>query len=378
SVIKFTNSSTLELTKESHINIANPNRFYLEKGDIKFIQESDKKLNLSTGSYKILSQSKSINVKQTAAHSEIIVNSENIFIPDQWRPNHYWSFDNQADSVLDSAGQAHGSVGDGIHKVEGLLGKGAYKFTDEHSQYIRLGTGGGTAPGTGSFAVVNGITIEALVKTEWDGKFMNSDEIFRKDHSSGGKGDGELRMLFCFQNDFDKKHVFPRDYKIPSLSFGLYLVGQGYHELKLPLDGKDGRPTLEMLKDGKVHHLVATYNVQTGMKCIYIDGELLAFHKYQAGTKVLSGGPGLAVIGNIPSKRNEAFNGVIDEVAFYDFALPPFMVKHHLDNFKKGLNYYGLKPGIEKLPEKLNLTLPENKLIVLDSLTGLPIKEKSQ
>ena len=370
--IKFKNASTLTLSAETHVNITNPNKMHLEKGSLKFIQESEKKLNLSTNSYKLLSPSKSINITQSSNSSEIIVNSANKFIPKRWRPKHYWSFDDTSDTVLDSSGEAHGTVGKGIDKVEGLIGSGAYKFTDKDSEYIRLGTGGGVTPGTGTFAVVDGVTIEALVKTDWDGKFMNSDEIFRKDHNNFGKGDGELRMLFCFQNDHGKKHVFPKDYKLPTLSFGLFLVGHGYHELKLPLDGRDGRPTLEMLKDEKAHHLVATYDVRTGKKSIFIDGELLISHQYQPGTKVLSGGPGLAVIGNIPSIKNEAFNGLIDEVAFYDFALPPFMVQYHFQNTKKGVNYFGLTPNSNKLPEKLSLKLPENQLIILDPLTGLP------
>ena len=370
--IKFKNSSTVNLSPESRINITNPNKIHLEKGSLKFIQESEQKLNFSTNSFKLLSPSKSINVTQSSKSSEIIVNSENKFIPNRWRPKHYWSFDDTTDTVLDSSGEAHGTVGKGIEKVDGLIGSGAYKFSDKDSEYIRLGTGGGVAPGTGTFAVVDGVTIEALVKTDWNGKFMNSDEIFRKDHNSNGKGDGELRMLFCFQNDYGKRHVFPKDYKLPTLSFGLFLVGQGYHELKLPLDGKNERPTLEMLKDGNAHHLVATYDVRTGKKSIFIDGKLLIFHQYQPGTKVLSGGPGLAVIGNIPSKGDEAFNGLIDEVAFYDFALPPFMIGYHFNNTLKGFNYFGLTPKANKLPEKLSLKLPENKLIILDPLTGLP------
>jgi len=370
--VKFKNASTLTLSSDTRINITTPNKMHLEKGSLKFIQESEKKLNLSTNSYKLLSPSKSIKVTQSSNSSEIIVNSANKFIPNRWRPKHYWSFDDTSDTVLDSSGEAHGILGKGIEKVKGLVGSGAYKFSDEISDYIRLGTGGGVAPGTGTFAVVDGVTIEALVKTDWDGKFMNSDEIFRKDHNSDGEGDGELRMLFCFQNDYDKKHVFPKDYKLPALSFGLFLVGQGYHELKLPLDGKNGRPTLEMLKDGKAHHLVATYDVKTGKKSIYIDGKLLMFHQYQQGTKVLSGGPGLAVIGNIPSIKNEAFNGLIDEVAFYDFALPPFMIEYHYRNTQKGLNYFGISPNANKLPEKLSMKLPENQLMILDPLTGLP------
>ena len=74
------------------------------------------------------------------------------------------------------------------------------------------------------------------------------------------------------------------DYK-ESLSFRLYIVGQGNHELKLPLDGKSGRPTL---KGGKPHNIAETYNVKTGLEAIFIDGEMLVTYQYPAGSKVLS------------------------------------------------------------------------------------------
>ncbi|CAI3970631.1 hypothetical protein EZ55_04220 (plasmid) [Alteromonas macleodii] len=88
------------------------------------------------------------------------------------------------------------------------------------------------------------------------------DEIFRKDQS-----DKENRILLSFQNDRGKSILRPAgDYK-ESLSFRLYIVGQGNHELKLPLDGKSGRPTL---KGGKPHNIAETYNVKTGLEAIFI------------------------------------------------------------------------------------------------------------
>ena len=87
------------------------------------------------------------------------------------------------------------------------------------------------------------------------------DEIFRKDQS-----DKENRILLSFQNDRGKSILRPAgDYK-ESLSFRLYIVGQGNHELKLPLDGKSGRPTL---KGGKPHNIAETYNVKTGLEAIF-------------------------------------------------------------------------------------------------------------
>jgi hypothetical protein len=371
SFLKFNNSSSLKLTAGSSFDLTNANKIYLKKGSLQFIQESDNSLSLTAPNFKMISASKSISLMQDPNFSEIEVNSNNTFTPLRWRPKHYWNFDHSSDRALDSAGEAHGIISEPVKPVTGLLGKGAFHFNQQKDAIIKLGSGGGTALATGSFAVSDGLTIEALVKTEWSGKFMDSDEIFRKD-----KGDGNMRMLFCFQNDYNKKHVFPKDYHGPTLSFGLYLVGHDYHELKLPLDGKDGRPTLESLKDGKAHHVAATYNVRSGVKGIYIDGTLLMSHQYEPGTRMITGGPGSAVIGNTPTKLNEAFTGVIDEVAFYDFALPSYMVLHHFSNFQKGLNYYGLEPGSKTLPDKLSMKLPADEVIILDSLTGLPVSIK--
>ena len=100
---------------------------------------------------------------------------------------------------------------------------------------------------------------------------------FRKDQS-----DKENRILLSFQNDRGKSIFRPAgDYK-ESLSFRLYIVVQGSHELKLPLDGKYGRP----------HNIAETYNVKTGLEAIFIDGEMLVSYQYPAGSKVLSSGTG--------------------------------------------------------------------------------------
>lgn len=145
----------------------------------------------------------------------------------------------------------------------------------------------------------------------------------------------------------------------------------------MPLDGIEGRPTLEQLKQGKFHHIVASYNVSTGLKAIYIDGKLRASYQYPSGSKVLSGGPGLASIGNNPAESRwlmEAFSGIIDEVAFYDFALPTMSINQHFNNTLNGQNYFGLPPSVNPLPKTIKLSLPMHSTIELDKLTGLPLK----
>ncbi|GEA08009.1 hypothetical protein KUL42_27700 [Alteromonas sp. KUL42] len=64
--------------------------------------------------------------------------------------------------------------------------------------------------------------------------------------------------------------------------------------------------------------------------------------------------------------------GAIDEVAFYDFALTPFMVALHYNNVLMGLNYYGSQPSAKALPHKSHIELTPNKTLLLDNITGLP------
>ncbi|WP_349815647.1 hypothetical protein [Paraglaciecola algarum] len=64
-----------------------------------------------------------------------------------------------------------------------------------------------------------------------------------------------------------------------------------------------------------------------------MNGEQLASYQYDPDSKVLSEGPGKGEIGNNSAWtrwEKGAFSGVIDEVAFYDFALPAFTLQQHV------------------------------------------------
>ena len=92
-------------------------------------------------------------------------------------------------------------------------------------------------------------------------------------------------------------------------------------------------------------------------------------------TLMLSGGPGRATIGNHPMKRKwhqEAFDGVIDELAFYNFSLPEHTINQHFENTQKGINYFGLRPSQNHLPQQHYIPLPAGEMLTLDPLTGLP------
>lgn len=263
-------------------------------------------------------------------------------------PRFFWTFDEpEVEPLTDAIGHRSIRIGNSAKRVRGLVGAGAVRFNNRPDASLLLGNGGGKEVGTGDYSVSTGITVEALVVSEWQTADVSQnkrpfdyDEIFRKE-------DGSYRILLSFQND-DKAGItqIPTVESGPCLSFGLFLSGLGYSELDMPLDGKEGRPTLAEIRDGKPHHIVATYNGWTGMKAIYVDGKLRMSHRFPVGTLIISGGSTPAVIGNLITERfdslvgREPFNGVIDEVAFYDFALAPATVAAHYANVQAGKDYF--------------------------------------
>ena len=282
------------------------------------------------------------------------------------RPLYYWSFDDRgSDGTAESEPDLRYSD-DHIRQSPGLVGSGALVFENRKDAFVRIETGTGVEVGTGNMACGSGISIEALVVCRWSGRHMDYDEIFRKE-------DGNHRMLLSFQNDgslndFDVPEVAPG----PCLSFGLHLEGHGYSELDMPLDGNDGRPSLQEMTDGKPHHIVATYDSFTGRKAIYIDGRLRFSHGFPVGNLILNGGPSPAVIGN--HRNSEPFTGTIDEVAFYDFALSPDEISAHHQRAIRGEPYFEPQSG-PLAPERwLAITLVSaGTSQVFDTLTGLAI-----
>ncbi|KMT64810.1 LamG-like jellyroll fold domain-containing protein [Catenovulum maritimum] len=378
--VELNSGDKIVLSEQTLLKFYNATEISLKQGQLKIEEASGKNIFISGEHFKVSSEGGALKVDLSSESPLITTSKSARLIPKRWRPKHYWPFDSKSDRAVDFAGNATGIPSKGATRVKGLIGEGAFFFDNSADARINVGSGGGTAPATGSFSVTDGVTIEALIVPEYTGstegtvrdqRFGELDEIFRKDQT-----DKDHRLLLSFQNDKGKEYLRPMgDFK-ESLSFGLYLVGQGYHELKLPLDGKENRPTLEELKDGKPHHVVATYDVRTGLKAIYLDGKMLAHYQYPAGSKMLSGGSGMANIGNSPNAidhSGEAFYGIIDEVAFYDFALSPFIIDQHYQFFLNNRNYFGLKPSATRLPSKLEIELPSYTSISLDPITGLPL-----
>jgi hypothetical protein len=138
----------------------------------------------------------------------------------------------------------------------------------------------------------------------------------------------------------------------------------------MPLDGRDGRPTVADLTDGRPHHVVATFDSFTGRKAIFIDGRLRFEHVYPRGTLIVSGGPEPAFIGSMNGYEN--FHGVIDELAIYDFALTPDEIAEHHEQAGRGETYFGPRPANPNPARWQSITrITAGRTRVFDSRTGL-------
>ncbi len=247
-------------------------------------------------------------------------------------PRLYWSFDNNNDRDMLQSGTLPLLLGDYVDRVPGLIGSGALGFTRRSGAYATLV--GGTEPqvGGGLFSMSGGMSLEAVITSNWDGADDNHDVIFRKE-------DGPNRILLSFQdnkrtvNDFAMPKVPPG----PVLSYGIFLRELGYSELDMPLDGKEGRPTVAQIADGKPHFVTAAYDSFSGIKMIAIDGQVRFSHQFPIGHCIQSGGPKPALIGGW--RKRETFSGVIDELAIYDYALSDEELASHFELARQGKHW---------------------------------------
>jgi hypothetical protein len=262
----------------------------------------------------------------------------------------YWNFDEQGGPAGDLVGRNDGAL-QGVTRTGGLVGRGAVRFDDRPGQAVHVGSG------DGSFVCREGITVEALFVSQFararDVRTPSFDEIFRKE-------DGSRRIVLSFQHDGPQNahYAQPPVPPGPVLSFGLNIGGE-YGELDMPLDGQQGRPTLEELTDGHVHHVAATYDVRTGEKAIYLDGVKRYAYQYPPGTPLRTGGDRPAAIGNFADHPWEPFCGVLDEVAVYNAALSPQDIAEHHRRAQQGCHYFA--PKVPAGPARGNVAVAENR-----------------
>lgn len=283
----------------------------------------------------------------------------------------YWSFDEDARWRPASPAGSWGlpiDLGPAATACAGIVGRAAVAFDNTAGAYARVRGGTADKVGLGTLSAAEGISIEALFISHWSGHFMDYDEIYRKE-------DGTCRVLLAFQNDGTRNASLsePEVAAGPCLSFGLHVSGRGYRELDMPLDGREGRPDVAALTDGRPHHVVATFDSFTGVKALFIDGVLRSAHTYPVGSLIMSGGPAPATIGSLDGREN--FHGVIDEVALYDFALTGEEIALHAARARRGERYFvdvGLAPNTVRWQAIRRITA--GTTMVFDSRSGIVVE----
>jgi|GEM_PF-856929 len=281
-------------------------------------------------------------------------------------PLYYWNFESPTTDQPDIVTGTVGTLGPAAKIVPGIIGQGAVEFNNTKQSFVAIQGGTGESVGTGRFACASGVTVEALFISNWTAEELDYDEIFRKE-------DGVCRIILSFQNDADRNDFsIPLLTRGPSLSFGLHLEGSGYSELEIPLDGQNGHPTLTEVTDGRPHHIVATYDSFSGRKAVYLDGKLQVEHRFAKGSMIRSGGPATAFIGN--HAYHEPFRGVIDEVAYYDFALTAAEVRSHYEEVLAGNNYFRMSEEELKRPQwEIVTRLKQGGRQLFNRHTALPV-----
>lgn len=363
----------IKITGPGTLSLKTPRHYVIEAEKIEVSPGQGEQLKIESMQSEFVSEKAQYTIEKHQGNLKITVLSGELkSYAKGGAPTHYLPLDEVTDRTPDKVGNAHGILAGTTEKTDGLVGSGAVKFNNLRGDYINLGSGGGKAKASGSFAVNDGLTVEVMTHSHWSGVKNDNDHLFRKD-STGYKY--RYKIVLSLQNDYEMwgKYSRPKSKPGPAVSFGLYMVNEfEYDELEFVLDGQDGRPTLEEFKS-KAQHIVASYDRESGWKRLYLNGKIMAEYQYPSGTRILTGGPEPAAIGNKLNRdaTEGPYKGVIDEFAFYDFALPSGEIEQHFKNVSSGKNYYGFQPGLEVDLKKRQLIIKAGESVVLDAKTGL-------
>ena len=247
----------------------------------------------------------------------------------------YINFDESASGTGIAFDQVHSNNGTfqgTATRNAGIIGTGAARFNSGNADAVNLGNGFKGLDNLFSFNT--GITIEALVTSSWDG--VSQDEVFRKE-------DGGNRILFSLQSGGNINNASGQlvgTSGVAGISLGLN-IGGVYGEMDIAFDGLAGRPTVAQFANGGVHHLVATYDALSGLKSVFLDGQLIGQVFVGANLLIASGGGANAFIGS-SGGGSEPWAGLIDEFALYNTALSASDVRNHFLNSTLGLNYFAI------------------------------------
>lgn len=241
-------------------------------------------------------------------------------------PMRYWTF-NGANAGTDSMGvsnlnftaySSQYSVG-----TNGQVGK--YLTLDGNSSLID----------GGPLSISNAITVEFLFKP---GYLFNTTNLIKR-----GDGTFSIRMEY------------------PKMSFyTAHKNGSGAtveDDFVINLDGI-GRKSYSYYMDNNWHHMVFVFNAATGVKQVWVDGELPA-----GFSKTLSSTGTFPNTGNLNFYLNHTVNyvkyfGSIDELALYNTAIPASLIYKHYLGVQTGQPYSFVNNYTNPLPAAAAVTGP--------------------
>ena len=149
------------------------------------------------------------------------------------------------------------------------------------------------------------------------------------------------QILFFFNN---RKLSISLSY--PNINFSTLTVNKSgiveSHNLPLQLDGV-GKKSLDYYMDGNWHHFVFQYQVQNGIKEVWVDGELVEGMRVTDAPKGLLCGGGHCKNNTLLFTQYDNYNinykGGIDEIALYKKSLPGALISQHYAEIKNQRHY---------------------------------------
>jgi hypothetical protein len=231
----------------------------------------------------------------------------------------YWGFEKtDRREVPDERSSHHGAMG-GSTRVGGIAGRGALRFGN-NGERVRIPM----ADSEGAFGAE--LTIEAAIISSWSGKAHDDDYIFRKQDG------GVSTIKFALMND-DSGEI-----EGPALAFDVS-TNRGVQSLRMPFDGRDGRPTFAEFTNGQPHHIVAIFNGTLGEMSLFVDGVMGVRQSIDKGA-LLGRDERSTAAKSETRKPSDSLNGVLDEVALYRAALSHKEIWLHWNNLIVGRSFF--------------------------------------
>ncbi len=242
------------------------------------------------------------SIRNLTILSLLMIISNFSFSQTTYVPKRYWTF-NTSNATTDS-------TGNGSLNLTGYGGQYTIENNGRVGKNLNLDLNSNLISG-GNITLNQGLTIEFLIKP---GKDFETSKLFQRQ-------DGAFYIAIEY----------------PKITFGTK-VGSTTDEFNIILDGI-GRKSYNYYVDGNWHHLVFKYNAATGLKQIWVDGELPVGFSKTASIGTFSNPANSTAIFFSSTVNYVRYYGSIDECAIYDVAIPDKLIYKHYLGLQQGQTY---------------------------------------